>query len=579
MINRFSKKNIVVVIMGVLLLTILPSHALVVGKVNLKEQSMEVNSYTETLWTNTEIISIESTEDSYAPFLAMDASGNVHITWSDYTDYAGAGTDWDIFYKFWNSTSQTWNTTEVVSTESTANPYISSLAVDVSGNVHIAWEDNTDYAGAGTDRDIFYKFWNSTSQTWNTTEVVSTESTGGSYHPSLAVDASGNVHIAWYDYTNYGGSGGDHDIFYKFWESTSQTWNVTEVVSTESTSDSYTPSLAVDATGTVYIAWYDYTNYGGSGTDRDIFYKFWNSTSQTWNTTEVVSTESTSDSYTPSLAVDVSGNVHIAWYDSTDYGGSGGDYDIFYKFWESTSQTWNVTEVVSTESIDDSFTPSLSIDTSENVHIAWSDYTNYLSCGTDCDIFYKFWDSTSQTWNVTEVVSTESTEDVTEERCSLTVDTRGNVHIAWEDYTDYVEAGTDLDIFYKKFVPLAAPTVENISPNPSSTGDITLNWNDVVNAEKYYVYRALTSISSVEGLTSIDTVTVSTYEDLSLPNGTYYYVVVASNAYLNATSNEVWVEVAIPQVTEFSSISLIITLGLVSSILVVTIIIRRKKQK
>lgn len=50
-----------------------------------------------------------------------------------------------------------------------------------------------------------------------------------------------------------------------------------------------------------------------------------------WKTTEVVSTESTSDSYIPSLAVGSDGTVHITWNDVTDYDGSGIDLDIFYK--------------------------------------------------------------------------------------------------------------------------------------------------------------------------------------------------------------------------------------------------------
>ena len=52
---------------------------------------------------------------------------------------------------------------------------------------------------------------------WTSTEVVSTESTSISVRPSLGVDSDGTVHIAWDDFTNYGGAGGggtDSDIFY-----------------------------------------------------------------------------------------------------------------------------------------------------------------------------------------------------------------------------------------------------------------------------------------------------------------------------------------------------------------------------
>ena len=227
----------------------------------------------------------------------------------------------------------------------------------------------------------------------NATDVVSKESTGDSYNPSIAIDGSGNVHVVWADDTVYGAAGADRDIFYNFWNVTSGSWNVTGVVSTESTGDSYNPALAVDGSGNVHVTWYDYTDYGGAGADWDIFYKFWNATSGTWsgniNATDVVSTESTSSAMAPSMAVDGSGNVHVAWHGPMDYGGSGADWDVFYKFWNTTSGTWSVTDVVSTESTNNSYSPSLTVDGSGFLHVVWRDYTDYCGAGSDLDIFYK----------------------------------------------------------------------------------------------------------------------------------------------------------------------------------------------
>ena len=62
---------------------------------------------------------------------------------------------------------------------------------------------------------------------WTTTNVISTESTDNSDYPSLAVDAAGNVHIVWEDITNYDGAGTDPDIFYKYWDVDSSSWSVT----------------------------------------------------------------------------------------------------------------------------------------------------------------------------------------------------------------------------------------------------------------------------------------------------------------------------------------------------------------
>ncbi|GAH95100.1 unnamed protein product, partial [marine sediment metagenome] len=79
------------------------------------------------------------------------------------------GTDEDIFYKNWSASTSSWITTEVVSTESTSRSSFPSLAVDSTGTIHIAWDDNTVYAGAGADRDIFYKQWKAFSSSWTTT--------------------------------------------------------------------------------------------------------------------------------------------------------------------------------------------------------------------------------------------------------------------------------------------------------------------------------------------------------------------------------------------------------------------------
>ncbi len=415
-------------------------HALVEENyIHSKTDSLDFSTW---VWSTTEVVSTDSTAESYRPSLAIDALGSVHIAWYDLTDYAGSGGDFDIFYKLWNATSSTWTSTEVVSTESTEQSAYPSLAIDALGNVHIAWMDLTNYLGAGAHFDIFYKLWNSSTSSWTATEVVSTESTDVSFGPSLAVDILGNVHIAWYDWTDYAGAGIDADIFYKLFNSSSSSWTITEIASIDSTKHSYFPSLAIDLLGNVHLAWADETNLAGAGVDFDIFYKLWNATSTTWTSTEVVSTESTEQSSHPSLALDSSRNVHVAWNDETNYASAGVDFDIFYKLWDSSSSTWTTTEVISTISAGDSSDPSLAVDSIGNIHIAWEDFTV-----TDRDIFYRHWNSSSSSWSMTVGVSSESTRN--SENPSLGVDSNGYVHIVWQDFTDYTGCGTEGDIFYK----------------------------------------------------------------------------------------------------------------------------------
>lgn len=429
------KKNLLskILAIGLLLLFIGASISGIGAAINVKK----IAGGMQRGWTTTEVVSTESSSASSFPSVVVDSVGMVHVAWRDLTDYGGSGTDFDIFYKY-RDNSGVWSTTEVVSTVSTEESRSPSLALDSSGTIHVAWRDDTNYGGSGTDKDIFYNCRDATG-VWSTTEVVSTESAEDSHTPSLDVESDGTVHVAWRDNTNYGGAGSDHDIFYKY-RSNAGTWSATEVVSTESTSDSDNPSLAVENDGTVHVAWDDMTDYSSSGTDFDIFYKY--KSTGVWSTTEVVSTESTQDSFWPSLKVDSDKNIHVIWDDWTDYGGAGVDEDIFYKV--KTSSGWSATEVVSTESTEISYQSSLDVDSSY-VHVAWKDSTVYGGSGVDADIFYKY--KSTGVWSATEVVSTESTAQ--SEWPSLNIDTVGTVHVAWGDFTDYSGSDNDIDVFYK----------------------------------------------------------------------------------------------------------------------------------
>ncbi|GAH25031.1 unnamed protein product, partial [marine sediment metagenome] len=251
------------------------------------------------------------------------------------------------------------------------------------------------------------------------------------------------------------------------------------------------------------------------------------------------------------------------------HAGAGTDEDIFYKRWDAVSSSWITTKVVSTESDSYSRSPSLIVDSSGNIHIAWHDGTDYVSSGTDSDVFYKRWDTSTSTWTTTEVVSTESTGDSTNP--SLTVNSTGTIHIAWQDITDYNGAGTDIDIFYKFLTgPPLAPELAFIVPNPTDIDTVYLDWDNVTTATTYYVYRSAYYIWSVEKLNPIATVITSGYFDTIPYEGNFYYVIVAGNFAGNSShSNCQYVEVIfpdfkapeltpiLPNPTEVNSISLV----------------------
>jgi len=59
----------------------------------------EYVSIDENCWSNKELVSSESNQESYRGIIKVDDEGTVHVAWKDHTDFLDSGDDWDIFYK------------------------------------------------------------------------------------------------------------------------------------------------------------------------------------------------------------------------------------------------------------------------------------------------------------------------------------------------------------------------------------------------------------------------------------------------------------------------------------------------
>ncbi|MCG3221090.1 MAG: hypothetical protein H7641_06880, partial [Candidatus Heimdallarchaeota archaeon] len=493
-------------------------------------------------WTITEVLSTDGFVSSREPDISIDQLGNVYVTYSDYTNIDSSGTDEDVFLKVWNITSLTWSAVDIVSTESDEHSWRPDIVCDTNNNIHVSWLDSTNIASCGDDRDVFYKFWNATTLTWNATEVISTVSTNDSWDPSLGVDSFGNVYVTWWDRTDYGGAGIDNDVFFRRFDASTSIWSSTYLISTGSTGSSSYSEIGVDSLGNAHIIFRDnQSNYLGSGADIDLFHRIWNASTLSLESLAILSTESPNHSYGASVCMDSEENLHVAWQDGSDYGGAGSNYDIFYKYWNATTLSWSLSEVASTESPDaiTSNSPSITVDPLVNIHVTWTEIHDYGSSGADMDVFYNFRNGTDSSWNVTEVVSTESAD--WSQRTELAADPYGNIHVIWEDMSNYLGSGTDMDVFYKRLELNNLPPayLNLIVPNPSTTGNVSLNWKPSHLARHYYIYRDTSFISSLTGLSPLGVSNLLSYTDYFVSNDDYYYAIVAATPYINSTISNV----------------------------------------
>ena len=413
-----------------------------------------------------------NTGNSENPSLYLDSSRNPHISWFDSTEV-----DEEIYYLKWNGTE--WVDADDSGQESinisntVGSSYQPSLCLDSSGKPHIAWKDYTP-----GKFEIYYLKWSGTE--WvdaddSEQESINISNTStDSYHPSLCLDSSGNPHIAWHDSTS-----GNNEIYYLKWDGTE--WVDADGSGQESinvstnTGSSEDPSLYLDNSGNPHIAWHDST----SG-NEEVYYLKWDG--EEWvdvagsSAKESINVSNRpGDSGYASLCLDNAGNPHIAWYDFAS-----GNNDIYYLKWNGTE--WVDADGSGQGSINVSnndgisIHPSLCLDNSGNPHIAW-----HNSHSENNEIYYLKWDG--EEWVDGDGSGQESinisTNSGDSSYPSLYLDSSENPHIAWKDKT----LG-NYDIYYLKW---------NDAPALSWTGE-TNYANDGLHPETGYrdtdfVYR------------------------------------------------------------------------------------------
>ena len=136
---------------------------------------------------------------------------------------------------------------------------------------------------------------------------------GYSTRPSMSINGSGNPVIAWQDNTS-----GNVEIYVKQW--TGLQWeelagSAAEGGVSNNSGDSCKVSLAVDYSGNIFVAWSDFSvGYGG------IYVRVWDGSSWTGlggSTSEGGISNVLGKSMEPSVVSKYSGDIAVAWYNET----------------------------------------------------------------------------------------------------------------------------------------------------------------------------------------------------------------------------------------------------------------------
>ena len=292
--------------------------------------------------------------------------------------------------------------------------YRPAIVADASGGLHVAWYDY----GETANQEIFYIRSTDGGSTWQPRQRL-TWTEGGSFNPALAVDLSDNIHLIWEDSPS-----GMRDIFYRKSTDGGTTWTAGQRL-TWTFGTSSNPDIAVDPSGHLHVAWYDSTPG-----NPEIYYKRSTDGGASWETNKRLTWTSAYSRY-PALAADASGHLHLVYEDL-----SSGYSDAYYKKSTNGGTTWSASRRITWTS-SNYFEPDMAVDSSNNPHAVW----NAGPPGNE-EVYYRKSTDGGTTWTASQLLSLNSGGSYYP---AITTGPSNNLQLVWFDYTP-----GNAEIFYKK---------------------------------------------------------------------------------------------------------------------------------
>ncbi len=346
-------------------------------------------------------------------YIAVDLDGRVHVVWADERDR-----NFEIYHKY--RSGGTWSEDERLTTnaELSKRPV---LTVDSLGRLHLVWNDSRE-----GNKEIYHRIWTGS---WSA-ETRVTSSDGDSYASSIAADGF-NIHLVYHEEID-----GYLQIIYN--NRNALMWAEPEQISFVQSGMSMVPTIAVGPDGAVHVAWWDTREDSTGSAAGKICYR---KKIVSWSNEEIISGP-LADAMRPNIAIDDSGNVHVAWIDKRESA-----EQIYYR--RLTDEGWGP-EIRLTTGNYTHYHPSL-VCSEGKVHlIFWSNYPSLTNSG----IFYMM--SYGNGWTGALRMSGNLSEATL---CSLASEPDGTLHAAWKDSRD----GND-EIYYNTFLPTGTGIGEEDDP-------------------------------------------------------------------------------------------------------------------
>jgi len=375
-----------------------------------------------------------STGYSFSPRIAVDAGGGINVLWVDTTPGYRAV----IFRRSADGGATFSAPNNLSSGAAPADSVNPEIAVDAGGNIIVVWEnDNITFGVFCTHSADGASF--STPVNLATEANLETNYTG-SFNPQLALDASGNLYVAWKDDFN-----SQSDIFFR---SISNQGAFSAPTNLSKSGSSSGAQLAVDSSGNVNVVWVD-----GTSKISNIMFRRSADKGASFSSPKNIS-NSLGSATNPQISVDAGGNIYIVWQGNVPPSFS---RDIFFARSADGGATF------ATQNLANSFgstpLPWLTVDAAGNINVSWTD-TNL----GNPQIFFKQSIDGGVIFSTTQNLSNDAALGFASE-VQMAADSKGNLDVVWSDTDDAL--GVNQIFFSRSSNPKKAnqPPVANAGPD------------------------------------------------------------------------------------------------------------------
>jgi len=287
------------------------------------------------------------------PSLALLSDSSVFVTWADDSDSPVSVIDFARFLPDSGFLADSGSVSGELYMCSSA-----SVAAGPDTSAHVVWIQRT-----GQSYNVFYRKWHFG---WVGEPINISETSGICSSPCVGLDGLGRVHTAWSDNIT-----GNNEVYYRRFAEPIGWASVMRA--SLSYKLAWSPSLAADRAGNVYVVWSDKRDGY-----FDIYFRRYVE-GVGWGKEKRL-TSNGAVSANPSAAVDCDGNLHVVWEDYRD-----GNDEIYYKrVTTSDGPGWDPIDTRLTNDLYTSWDASVAADCAGNVHVLWADNRS-----SNFEIYYK----------------------------------------------------------------------------------------------------------------------------------------------------------------------------------------------